>query len=219
MKLYYILFSLLFHQLAWSQEDKPVLFSHLSTGNGLSGSSVNCILKDKYGLLWFGTSNGLNKYDGYKFKVFRNKRGNSKTIPDNYINCLFEDKAGELWIGTSEGVTKYNRNEDSFITYGGAVINSIFESSDGTFWLSTYQGLRVLDRKAQKIIPAGYKDSQLSGIENFNTSCVYEDSHKHLWIGTKSGLFLYNKKWGKNQNVGYNQGQNPKKMDGVTSII
>jgi ligand-binding sensor domain-containing protein/signal transduction histidine kinase/DNA-binding response OmpR family regulator len=218
MKLYHIIFFLLFHQLAWGQE-KPVLFSHLNTGNGLSGSSVNCILKDKYGFLWFGTADGLNKYDGYKFKVFRNKPGNSKTIPDNYITCLFEDKADELWIGTADGVTKYNRKDDSFTSYGGGVINSIFESSDSMLWLGTFHGLRILDRQAQKVISAGFKNPQFSGIENINASCIYEDSHQHLWIGTESGLFLYDKKWKKNQAVGYNHGLNPKEKSWVTSII
>jgi ligand-binding sensor domain-containing protein/signal transduction histidine kinase/DNA-binding response OmpR family regulator len=204
MKLYHsILFFLLFHQLAWGQESQPVLFSHLSSDNGLSGNSINCVLKDKYGFLWVGTEDGLNKYDGYKFKVFRNKSEDGKTIPDNYINCLFEDKAGELWIGTSTGVTKYNRNNDSFASYGGGSINSIFESSDGTFWLGTFHGLRILDRNAQKIIPAGFKNPQFSGSENFNTFCVYEDSHKNLWIGTAKGLFLLDKETGKIRNIQY----------------
>jgi ligand-binding sensor domain-containing protein/signal transduction histidine kinase/DNA-binding response OmpR family regulator len=199
MKLYrIILFFLLFHQLAWAQEGKSVLFSHINTDNGLSGSAVNCILKDKYGFLWFGTEDGLNKYDGYKFKVFRNKTGNDKTIPSNGINCLFEDKAGEVWIGTSAGVKKYNRNDDSFTPYEGGATKHFFEGSDGTFWVSTYNGLKVLDRKAGKLISPGFKKDQFSAIENFNTSCVYEDSHKNLWVGTSSkGLFLLNKKSGK----------------------
>src|SRR5436190_6772255 len=144
MKLYHnIIFFLLFHQLAWSQEGKPVLFSHLNADNGLSGSAVNCILKDKYGFLWFGTEDGLNKYDGYKFKVFRNKIGNDKTIPSNGIYCLFEDKAGEIWVGTSGGgLAKYNRKDDSFTSYGGGAINSISQSSDGNLWLGTFHGLR-----------------------------------------------------------------------------
>jgi ligand-binding sensor domain-containing protein/signal transduction histidine kinase/DNA-binding response OmpR family regulator len=219
MKLYYILFFLLFHQLARGQEDKSVLFSHLSTDNGLSGSSVNCILKDKYGFLWFGTADGLNKYDGYKFKVFRNKRGNSKTIPDNNINCLFEDKAGELWIGTSEGVTKYNRNDDSFTSYGGGVVYALFESFDGTLWVGNFHGLRILDRKTKKIIPAASKSRQFSGMENISASCIYEDNHKNLWIGTRNGLFLYNEKWKKIQNIEYNHDMNLKGKSWVASII
>src|SRR3954462_8144568 len=128
MRLYFILlFILVSPQTILGQDNKSVLFSHLTTNDGLSQSSITCILKDKYGFLWFGTEDGLNKYDGYKFKVFRNKTGNDKTIPSNAVTCLFEDKAGELWIGTSAGVTKYNRNDDSFTTYGGGATRDFFE--------------------------------------------------------------------------------------------
>jgi signal transduction histidine kinase/ligand-binding sensor domain-containing protein/DNA-binding response OmpR family regulator len=205
MKLCYnILFFLLFHQFVWGQEGKSVLFSHLNTDNGLSGSSINCILKDKYGFLWFGTEDGLNKYDGYKFKVFRNKPNDSATIPYNNITSLFEDKAGELWIGTlGFGVAKYNRSNDSFTSYGGGAIYSVFEDADGTMWISTFHGLRVLDRKSGKIIPAGSKNNPLSAIENLVTHYVYEDSHRNLWIGTMEGIFLFDKKAGKLRNIKY----------------
>jgi ligand-binding sensor domain-containing protein/signal transduction histidine kinase/DNA-binding response OmpR family regulator len=219
MKFCHVLLFFLFHQIALCQENKPVLFSHLSTNNGLSESFVTCILKDKYGFLWFGTGDGLNKYDGYKFKVFRNKPDDSKTIPYNTIMCLFEDKAGELWIGTSGGVAKYNRNDDSFTSYGGGTINSIFESSDGTLWAGTFQGLKVLDRKSQKTISARYMDNQFSYIDNFETSHIYEDSRGNLWIGTANGLFLYNSKQRKIQNIEYYQNQNPDGKRWVISII
>jgi ligand-binding sensor domain-containing protein len=113
MKLYrIIIFLCFFYQVALAQE-KSILFSHLSSNNGLSGITINCILKDKYGFLWFGTENGLNKYDGNKFKVFRKKPGDSKTIPHSQITCLLEDKAGELWVGTlGGGLAKYNREDD-----------------------------------------------------------------------------------------------------------
>jgi ligand-binding sensor domain-containing protein/signal transduction histidine kinase/DNA-binding response OmpR family regulator len=219
MKLTYLFFFLLFHQMTFGQESKPVLFSHLTTNNGLSESFVTCILKDKYGFLWFGTGDGLNKYDGYKFKVFRNEPDNSKTIPFNTINCLFEDKAGEFWIGTSGGVAKYNRNDDSFTSYGGGTVSSIFESSDRTLWVGTFQGLKVLDRKSQKIISARLRDNQFSEIDNFEISKVYEDSRGNLWIGTANGLFLYNSKRRKIQNIEYNHNQNPDGKRWVISII
>jgi ligand-binding sensor domain-containing protein/signal transduction histidine kinase/DNA-binding response OmpR family regulator len=213
-----LLFFLLFHQMTLGQENKPALFSHLTTDNGLSESFVTCILKDKYGFMWFGTGDGLNKYDGYKFKVFRNKPDNSKTIPYNSIMCLFEDKAGELWIGTSGGVAKYNRNDDSFTSYGGGTVNSIFESSDGTLWAGTFQGLQIIDRKAQKIISARSSDNQFAGIEYF-ISCIYEDSRRNLWIGTANGLFIYNSKQRKIQNIEYSHNQNPDGKSWVISVI
>jgi ligand-binding sensor domain-containing protein/signal transduction histidine kinase/DNA-binding response OmpR family regulator len=202
MRLYYILlFFLLFHQNI-SGQDKPVLFSHLTTNEGLSHSSVNCILKDKYGFLWFGTNDGLNKYDGYTFKVFRNRPDNPKTIPYNYIMCLSEDKSGELWIGTSgRGIVKYNRGDDSFTSYGGGIIFFIYESSDSIIWVGTSDGLKVLDRKSKKIMPASSEQIQLSAIENLITSNVYEDSRRNLWIVNSGGIFFLDKKSGELKNI------------------
>jgi ligand-binding sensor domain-containing protein len=218
MRLYYIIpFFLLFHQNI-SGQDKPVLFSHLTTNEGLSHSSVNCILKDKYGFLWFGTDDGLNKYDGYTFKVFRNHPSNPKTIPYNTIMCLFEDKSGELWVGTSgRGIVKYNREDDSFTSYGEGLILSIYESSDSTLWLGTYHGFKIFDRKTKKIIPASSKNNQLSEIENLITSCVYEDSRLNLWIINSGGIFLLNKKSGRFRKI--ESFRNPKTDNQLSKIF
>jgi signal transduction histidine kinase/ligand-binding sensor domain-containing protein/DNA-binding response OmpR family regulator len=203
MKLYrIILFFCFFHQMSLSQENIPILFSHLSRDDGLSGSSVNCILKDKYGFLWFGTEDGLNKYDGNKFKVFRNSPDNPETIPNNSIMCLFEDKSGELWAGTlAGGIAKYNRGDDSFTSYGGGAILSIYESSDSILWVGTFHELKVFDRETKKIMPASSEKKQLAGIENLLTSYIYEDSHRNLWIVTANGIFHLHKKSGRLRNI------------------
>jgi ligand-binding sensor domain-containing protein/signal transduction histidine kinase/DNA-binding response OmpR family regulator len=204
MKLHYnLIFFLLFPWAAAGQDQKPVLFSCLTTDNGLSESHVNCMIKDKYGFMWFGTQDGLNKYDGYKFRVFRNKPGDSATIPNNNINCLFEDKTGELWIGTADGIVKYNRNNDSFTRYGGAVIHSICESTDGNLWIGTFSGLIIMDRKTGKIMPVSAKYKALSSIENYETWSVHEDNHGNLWAGTFNGIFLFNLKSSRIRNIVY----------------
>ena len=205
MKLYCIhLLILIFPQAILGQDNKSVFFSHLTTNDGLSQSYVNCILKDKYGFLWFGTEDGLNKYDGCKYKVFRNNPGNPKTIPNNSIMCLFEDKSGELWAGTTGGgITKYNRGDDSFTSYGGGAILCIYENSDSILWVGTFHGLKVFDRKTRKIIPASSEKKQLAEIENLLTSSIYEDSHKNLWIVNSNGIFLFHEKSGILRNIVY----------------
>src|SRR5882757_9839465 len=91
-------------------------FSQLTTLDGLSQSTVNCILKDKFGFLWFGTQDGLNKYDGYTFTVYRNNPKDPRSIPDNQIKCIFEDRQSNLWIGTlGGGLCIYDRIRDAFI--------------------------------------------------------------------------------------------------------
>jgi len=92
------------------------LFHHLSTDEGLSNSNVRTILKDSYGFLWIGTESGLNRYDGYGFKVYTEKPGGSNSLWANEILGLQEDGLGNIWISSVYGYTVYNRDKDCFLT-------------------------------------------------------------------------------------------------------
>lgn len=89
-------------------------FKHWNTDQGLSASTVTCIKKDRYGYMWFGTYDGLNKFDGYEFQIYRNKRNETRSISSNAILSIFEDRTGRLWIGTQTGLDLYNRQTDTF---------------------------------------------------------------------------------------------------------
>jgi ligand-binding sensor domain-containing protein len=88
--------------------------THLGIQQGLSNNSVQCIYQDHNGLMWFGTYDGLNSYDGYGFRVFRNKINDTGSIPHNYIYTIHEDRFNNLWVGTGMGVAVYNRIFDRF---------------------------------------------------------------------------------------------------------
>ena len=92
------------------------IFHHLNTNDGLSNSNVRTILRDSYGFLWIGTGYGLNRYDGYGFKVYLKNKDISKSLSDNEILDLQEDGLGNIWIKTKFGYMVYNRNKDCFIT-------------------------------------------------------------------------------------------------------
>jgi ligand-binding sensor domain-containing protein len=95
-----------------------VQFSHLTNLDGLSQSTVQAIVKDKYGFMWFGTQDGLNKFDGYKFTVYRHEPNNPKSLRKNFIISLYEDRQGNLWVGTlNGGISLYDRKTDAFINY------------------------------------------------------------------------------------------------------
>jgi ligand-binding sensor domain-containing protein len=99
--------------VALGQEN--IRFRRLSVEDGLSQSTVNCVLQDHEGFIWLGTQDGLNRYDGYSFKVYRHNSHDSLSISDNYINSVFEDSRGRLWIGTySGGLNVYDRDRDAF---------------------------------------------------------------------------------------------------------
>ena len=89
-------------------------FKHYQVENGLSNNAVICSLQDRRGFLWFGTKDGLNRFDGYTFKVFRHKQDEPGSIGNNFIHILYEDAEGTLWIGTERGLYRYDAVTESF---------------------------------------------------------------------------------------------------------
>src|SRR5688572_885579 len=126
-------------------------FDKLTSQNGLSNNKVNCILQDKRGFIWVGTDDGLNRYDGANFTIFRNQPGNPFCISGNMITDLLEDKNGILWIATSDGgLTKYNYRlspKEQFVQYKHLpadpksihvnILNALLEDPDGNLWIAT----------------------------------------------------------------------------------
>jgi ligand-binding sensor domain-containing protein len=141
-----------------SAQERDVKFSSLSTNDGLSQNDVKSILKDHEGYVWFTTDDGLNRYDGYHFTVYRHEANNPHSLPTNNVTTLFEDKTGRLWVGTSGGgVSLYDRNADSFTTFSSirndnrtlssGDVNTVFQDNKNNIWVGTYSGLNLLDQK------------------------------------------------------------------------
>ncbi|MBC8987998.1 response regulator [Pedobacter sp. N36a] len=108
---------LLFFSLIWSQDiraDQGYYFKQISLNEGLSQSTVRCILNDRNGFVWIGTKSGLNRFDRYSLKSYVYKKNDSKSIPGNQINFILEDKTGNIWIGTENGLALYNPDTDNF---------------------------------------------------------------------------------------------------------
>ena len=106
---------------AEAQRDEGALkFKHFTSANGLSQRSVMAILQDKTGYQWFGTRDGLNKFDGNRFIVYRHDAANPKSLSNNNIHSLYQDNYGNLWVGTQTGLNKYNPRTDDFTRYGAA---------------------------------------------------------------------------------------------------
>jgi ligand-binding sensor domain-containing protein len=100
------------------QQYAHISFDHLTSKDGLSQNVVTAILKDSEGFMWFGTENGLNRYDGYDFTVYHYQPNDTSSISENRIKCIFEDSRGNLWIGTySIGLNLFDREKEAFIRY------------------------------------------------------------------------------------------------------
>ncbi|MBK7996796.1 MAG: hypothetical protein IPK14_26530 [Blastocatellia bacterium] len=84
-------------------QQKPLVFENLTIDDGLSMNTVNCITQDKQGYLWFGTNDGLNRFDGYNFYILRNQKNNPNSLSNSYITDLAIDNAGNIWIATNNG--------------------------------------------------------------------------------------------------------------------
>jgi signal transduction histidine kinase/ligand-binding sensor domain-containing protein/DNA-binding response OmpR family regulator len=172
-------------------------FSHLTANDGLSHNSVNCIWQDRAGFMWFGTKEGLNKYDGYKFTVYKhNERANS--IHSNYITGIAEDKEGNLWITTGYGLSKYTPKADTFTSFlhnpiDASSISSyntrcVLVDSEGFVWVGTEGGgLNRLDPRNNTITRFTNDPKNPSSLGSTGVHALYEDREHNLWIGTQDG--------------------------------
>jgi ligand-binding sensor domain-containing protein/signal transduction histidine kinase len=202
-KLAFLCLYFLFVSVAHSQSD--VKFTHITNLDGLSQSTVQAILKDHYGFMWFGTQDGLNRYDGYSFKIYRHIPKDTTSLRRSHIMSLYEDRQGNLWVGTSNGaLSLYERKHDHFIHFketrgdkpglSQRSITAIYEDRQNNFWIGTYWKLNLLDRKTGKVTQFGNDANDSSSISDDAITCIFEDSRNNLWIGTTNGLDLMDRK-------------------------
>jgi ligand-binding sensor domain-containing protein/signal transduction histidine kinase len=191
--------SILFiNSLCLKGQTENIKFNHIGVDHGLSQGTIYSICQDKLGFLWFATENGLNRYDGYTFKVYKHNVRNKYSISSNRVLSLFEDSKRNLWIGTNEGLNYYDRNNDRMIKdlhWPRISITSIAEDENNNLWLGSYGYLYCLDLLHDTLKVYTPNDSINNGgyLSNriINSICV--DHNKNLWIGTNKGLNLYNK--------------------------
>ena len=169
-----------------------------SIQDGLSNPHVRCIYKDSRGFMWFGTNEGLNKFDGSTFTVYENSISDSNSIITNSINTIIEDKDHNLWIGTGKGLCIYNREKDNFKKIRNIgqelfpPISALFEDDKNQIWIGTSGvGLYKYDKKSDSI--TSYmpdRNDSTSILSNFIFSII-ADKEGQIWIGTRNGLVLF----------------------------
>lgn len=136
-----------------AQTPNDIRFTHLGLENGLSHSTVLSITQDKEGCIWLATYDGVNKYDGYEFHVYRNQDKNPRSIASNTTTCIAADDESGIWVGTKEGLSRYNADLDDFTNYflrdaqGNAQVNTIQPLPDGRLLLGTTHGIAFFDTR------------------------------------------------------------------------
>lgn len=204
----FVLSLVLFSPDIYSQNE-IVKFDRISTIQGLSESTVMCIMQDSMGFMWFGTYDGLNMYDGYNFTVFKKNLKDTNSLSNNLIRTIFEEKQGVFWIGTDFGLNKYVRSTSTFTRYfvpetsifnsvESNRINAIFVDSEGIFWVGSANGLFKFDTISGYFsrypeIAAG--DTSKPGLRYIYS--IFEDKNGKLWAGTDGeGLVRIDKQTG-----------------------
>lgn len=182
-------------RLGFTQHDN-IQFEHLSIEDGLSQSSVFCMLQDREGFMWFGTANGLNKYDGYTFQVYTHNPDDPQSIANDWINALHEDSDGDLWIGTSEGLSvlpkdgsatgsfrNYKRRARDSESLSNNYVRALLADDAGRIWAGTPSGLSAFDKQTQKFT----RFTTRNGLKGSDISTLAKDQHGNLIIAALSG--------------------------------
>jgi signal transduction histidine kinase/ligand-binding sensor domain-containing protein/DNA-binding response OmpR family regulator len=191
---------LVFSSTAAVDKINNLSFDFYSQEHGLSNNQIHCILQDKKGWMWFGTSQGVCRFDGYRFTVFKNDPEDSTSLKGNLVRAMIEDSKGQLWIGTENGgLNKFNREKEKFsqLFYSGkeaplkdATVTAINEDAAGFLWVGTETQLFRIE-----------KESSLTAVkpQNLHAFTQYfrilrSDRSGRIWIGTNNGLFVYDPK-------------------------
>ena len=174
-------------------------FQRINSELGLSANTVTRITQDRKGFLWVGTLEGLNRYDGYNFKIFKHNPDDSTSIGANSIYSVYEDKSGTLWIGTFDGgLNKFDSDTEVFIRYvydsknqnsiSNNKVYAICEDGKGFLWVGTANGLNKFDKKSGKFTRYFHNPSDQNSLSSsIISSLIYDNKTNVLWIGTKSG--------------------------------
>lgn len=188
--------ALLFLSFSLFAQSENYKFSRLDVYDGLSHNQVNAILKDPDGFMWFGTMSGLNRYDGYSFKIFRNKHGDSSSLYNNYIHSLYELPGGKIWITTATVPCIYDSHTEKFdadVTHylnflglpSGSVIN-IVKGNEGRYWflydslgLYLYSGLEKKGKEFRQ---------NFKFYHNEKITSINETKDGKLWVVYQNGF-------------------------------
>ncbi|PIB34259.1 hypothetical protein BFP72_01835 [Reichenbachiella sp. 5M10] len=172
-------------------------FKHFHSAEGLSQSGVIAIAQDHFGLLWLGTRDGLNRYDGRSFQVYRYDPSDSTSISNNDILDIKVDSKGDLWIGTYNGLNRYLQREERFDRYlsseedhvlSNNTIRTLELVTDDWVWVGTQEGLNLLHTSTQEIKTIRHISGVSQTIPGDYILDIYRDSRGDVWVATDQGL-------------------------------
>lgn len=178
--------------------------NQLTTKDGLSSTSIICMEQDELGFMWIGTNDGLNRFDGYSFKIYKYEESNTNSIPDNLIISMFQNKENELFVGTNAGLSKFDRNFDRFINYKNDTSSCLYdlsfqgraitEGQNGTLYIATDIGLLLFYPQQNTYEIISSEGNVHSDLSHSVIDDIYLDSKNRLWVGCAEGLNIFQAK-------------------------
>jgi ligand-binding sensor domain-containing protein/signal transduction histidine kinase len=178
-----------------------IRFDHITGEDGLSQNVVLAIAQDQRGFMWFGTEDGLNKYDGYQFTIYKHDPDDAQTLSDDYVSVIYEDRQGVLWIGTRNGLNRLDRSTGTFVRYehdpnddqsiGGTWIVALCEDREGALWIGSDDGgLDRFERESGTFSHYRHNPDDPASLSDDSVGTIHEDREGALWVGTDAGLDL-----------------------------
>jgi len=180
-----------------------IRFSRLSTAQGLSQTQANEIVQDDQGFMWFGTQYGLDRYDGYEFKVFTQDPARENSLSCVYIHSLFKDRSGSLWVGCDQFLDRFDSLHETFTHYridaGEAAnyVSQISEDRTGMLWLATGSGLFRLNPDTGQIIHYVHDPAKPSSLGSNQVRCTLEDRTGRFWVAAGENLEEFDRESGR----------------------
>jgi ligand-binding sensor domain-containing protein/signal transduction histidine kinase len=184
-------------------EGDDVRFLRLSGIEGLSQNRVTQIVQDDQGFMWLATQHGVDRYDGYQFRMFKNEPHQANSLCGVFMLSLFKDRSGTLWMGCEHGLDRFDPSTESFVHYRisfGTVphqseaVRHIYEDAGGILWLSTGQGLCRLDPHSRKTTWYRHSAGDRLSLSSDDIKSSGEDRHGVFWVATGEGLDAFDPK-------------------------
>jgi len=203
-----LIFNFIFSPCLLSQRHKDIKFERITIEHGLSQNTVFTALQDSKGFLWFGTEDGLNRWDGYTFEVFRHNPDVPDSLSNNMVRAIYEDDSGTIWIGTrGGGLNRFDRDTESFTAYtylpstsnclNDDVVWAICGGGSGVLWIGTNKGLNRYDLKSSQFTHWLHEPDNPDSLSSSMVRALCMDQDGAIWIGTEGGgldKFVFNNK-------------------------
>ena len=182
----------------WAARDS-ISFQHIGTKQGLPQSTVNTIFQDSRGYMWFGTYDGLSRYDGYQFVNFKNDPDNEESISNNIVVSIIEDHQGYLWIGTAHnGLNRFDpktgiferfvSKNDDFDSLSNAQVNVIYQDTNQRIWIGTDRGLNLYLPEKKAFAHFYNNPLDANSLPPGSIIDIVGDSRGNLWVATNEVL-------------------------------